>query len=217
VSLPLQRSIVAASGDARLVVLDNLYMYGRSDGPLREDTPVRPCSKKGSLRAQLAEELLSCGRSVAIARASDFLGPSLTGSFLGAPFWSKVKAGKPVDVLGDPDLPHAFTYTPDVAEALALLGEHDDEGVFHVPSIDTTLRAVVDAYARSLGVTIALRRVPAWVLAAASPFSPLLREVREMAYLWREPLRVDASKLTARFGLRATSLERAVATSLAAA
>ena len=38
-------------------------------------------------------------------------------------------AGKPAQVLGNPDLPHTYTYIPDIGEALVLLAERDMFGV----------------------------------------------------------------------------------------
>jgi hypothetical protein len=35
-------------------------------------------------------------------------------------------AGKTTTVLGDPDLPHTYTYLPDIGEGLAVVGEHPD-------------------------------------------------------------------------------------------
>src|SRR5512137_907557 len=61
----IQANLVAGAGKAgaRLVVLDNLYAYGRTGGrPMSEDTPFAPCSRKGEIRARLAEELLAAAR-----------------------------------------------------------------------------------------------------------------------------------------------------------
>lgn len=42
---------------AKLIFFDNVYMYGRVDGPMTEETPYNPCSRKGELRAQMANAL----------------------------------------------------------------------------------------------------------------------------------------------------------------
>ena len=49
----------AAQVGARLVYADDTWMYGRVDGPMTEDTPWRPVSTKGVLRAWIAERVLS--------------------------------------------------------------------------------------------------------------------------------------------------------------
>jgi hypothetical protein len=58
-------NLLAAAGrnSARLVVLDNVYMLGRPDGkPLDEDTPLRPYSRKGEVRARVSERMWEAQR-----------------------------------------------------------------------------------------------------------------------------------------------------------
>src|SRR5208282_5032879 len=42
---------------AKLVFFDNVYMYGKVHGPMTEETPFNPCSKKGEIRAKTAVQL----------------------------------------------------------------------------------------------------------------------------------------------------------------
>ncbi len=67
---------------AKLLFFDNVYMYGRVDGPMTEETPYDPSSRKGDLRARIATQLMSEVRkgniTAAIARAADFYGPGTT-------------------------------------------------------------------------------------------------------------------------------------------
>jgi hypothetical protein len=70
-------NLIAAAAGARLVVLDNVYMLGRPGGrPLDEETPMRPCSRKGDIRARVADRLFDAHRRGQIlatsGRASDF-------------------------------------------------------------------------------------------------------------------------------------------------
>lgn len=44
---------------AKLIFFDNVYMYGKTDGPMTEDTPYDPSSRKGDLRARIATQLMS--------------------------------------------------------------------------------------------------------------------------------------------------------------
>ena len=77
----------AGSAGARLVYCDNLYMYGRPEGPLTEETARRPEGPKGRLRLRLEETLLEAheaGRVEAvIGRGSDFFGPGAANSVAG--------------------------------------------------------------------------------------------------------------------------------------
>src|SRR5258708_5315358 len=61
---PMRRGLRegAARSGTKLVQLDNVYMLGAPSGPMTEESPVAPVSKKGALRAQLAEETLAASR-----------------------------------------------------------------------------------------------------------------------------------------------------------
>ena len=115
-------NLIAAAGrsGARLVVLDDVYMLGRPQGkPLDEETPPRPCSRKGEIRARVAERMWEAHRRSDVrattGRASDFYGPGGTLTHLGDQFWRPAIAGKQARVLVDPDAVHTYHYIPDVA------------------------------------------------------------------------------------------------------
>jgi nucleoside-diphosphate-sugar epimerase len=89
----------AARAGARLVVLDNLYMIGRPGGrPVTEDTPSRPVSQKGEIRARCADRLFEAHRRGAVravsGRASDYYGPGGVQTHLGERFWRPALAGQ---------------------------------------------------------------------------------------------------------------------------
>src|SRR5436305_13979072 len=59
---------------AKLIFFDNVYMYGKVNGLMTEETPYNPCSKKGKVRAAIATQLLkeakTGGLKALIARAA---------------------------------------------------------------------------------------------------------------------------------------------------
>ena len=65
---------------AKLLFFDNVYMYGKVDGPMTEQTPYAPVSRKGEIRAQIATALMDEVKrghlTAMIARAADFYGPA---------------------------------------------------------------------------------------------------------------------------------------------
>ncbi len=219
-TLPIiQANLVAAAAGAgaRLVVLDNLYAYGRTGGrPMDESTPQRPSSRKGEIRARLHEALMEAARRgevrVAVGRASDFFGPNAgAGSHLGERFWRGVLAGKAGDLIVDPDVPHTYHFTRDVAAGLAALGlDPGAGGLFMLPCEPAvTTRELVARFAAALGRPIAIRRLPPLLLSAAALFVPLMRELKEMQYQWDEPFVVSDAKLRGRFGPLSTPLDLA--------
>ena len=151
---PLQRGVLdgAARAGARLVVLDNLYSYGPPRGAdLVETMPANPTSTKSQTRAAMTEELLdahAAGRvEVAIGRASDYFGPGTTRSALGETVFGTALAGRTAQVMGDPDQPHSYSYTPDVAAGLITLGTAAGAvgQVWHLPvATPRTTRQVIE-------------------------------------------------------------------------
>jgi nucleoside-diphosphate-sugar epimerase len=218
---PLIDAAVAAARDtgARLVVLDNLYAFGRTAGaPMRPEGPFEPCSRKGALRKRLAERLLDAhargDAPVAIARGSDFVGPGIVRAHLGERFFQRVFAGKPGECLGDPDQPHAFTYGDDVARGLATLGTTDravDGRIWHLPTLEArSMRGWASALGGALAMEVRVEPLPGWMLAALGLISPVMRELREMRYQWEEPYLVDDSAFRRELGLQPTPLDEQV-------
>ena len=224
--VPLARGITegAARNGARLVTLDNLYMYRvPADGRLAEDTPIGPTSRKGALRAEAAAIMLDAHTrgdlSVVIGRASDFFGPRCTNSILGDRFWTKLFAGRPVELLGDPDQPHTYSYGPDVADALVTLGQIDPTlstgadvygRVWHLPALpaESTLTWVT-RFAYAVGVEPRFTRLSPLLLRVAGLFLPEAAELPEMIYQWRTPYILDDSQFRARFNVAPTPLATA--------
>jgi nucleoside-diphosphate-sugar epimerase len=214
-------NLIAASAKAgaRLVVLDNLYMLGRTGGkPMNEDTPVSPCSGKGEIRARAAERLFDAHRRGEVravcGRASDFYGPRGTaGTHLGDFFWKPALGGKTARVLIDPDAIHTYHYIPDVAAGLAVLGTCEDDALgrpWMLPCAPAeTLRQLVARMSRALGRPLRVGRVPRWIVRIAGLVVPLMRELDEMMYQWEEPFIVDDRRFRERFGAVPTDRDAA--------
>jgi nucleoside-diphosphate-sugar epimerase len=224
----LQAGVLAAAEatGARLVSMENVYMYGRPAGrPLTEDRAHDAHTTKGRLRSRMSRELLAAhdaGRvEVAIGRASDYFGPRGGGqSNLGDRVFPAALAGKTATVLGDPDQPHTYSYIPDIGEGLAVLGEHPDAPgqVWHLPNDpDTrTTRQLVEIVYRHAGHPRArLRAVPPLMLRAMGLANPTVRELVEMQYQFAEPFIVDSSRIADKLDVRATPTEEALADTLA--
>jgi nucleoside-diphosphate-sugar epimerase len=223
----LQAAVLAAAeaAGARLVSMENVYMYGRPAGrPLTEDRAYDAHTMKGQLRGRMARDLLDAHDAghveVAIGRASDYFGPrGGAQSNLGDRLFPAALAGKTAGVLGDPDQPHTYTYIPDIGEGLAVLGEHPDAPgqVWHLPNDpDTrTTRQLVDIVYRQAGHARGkLRSLPPVLLRALGLVSPTMRELVEMQYQFAEPFIVDSSKIANKLGVEATPLEQALADTL---
>ena len=213
--------LIAAAGKAgaRLVVLDSLYMLGRTGGkPMNEETPMNPCSRKGEIRARAATRLFDAHRSGQLravsGRASDFYGPrGEVASHLGSFFWKSALAGKTGRVVVDADAIHTYHYIPDVAAGLAVLGTCDEDALGRAWMLPCqpaeTLRDLVARMARVHGQPLRIARMPRWMLRTLALFVPLMRELDEMMYQWNEPFIVDDRRFRDRFGVLPTDRDEA--------
>ncbi|MEO7269011.1 MAG: NAD-dependent epimerase/dehydratase family protein [Knoellia sp.] len=219
----LQAGVLAAAQahGARLVSMENVYMYGRPNGrPLTEDRSHDAHTHKGQLRSRMSRELLAAhhaGRvEVAIGRASDYFGPrGGAQSNLGDRLFPAALTGRTATVLGNPDQPHTYTFIPDIGEGLAVLGEHPDGPgqVWHLPNDpDTrTTRQLVDVVYRLAGQSrTRLRQVHPLLLRAAALTNPTVRSLLEMQYQFDESFIVDSARIITRLGVSATPIERAL-------
>lgn len=233
---PLQDALVRAAlkEGALLVASENLYMYARGER-IGEGTRIDPPSRKGRIRQALHESLQEAGRKEGLnwvtARASDYYGPGAEGQsvFGSERFLEPLRAGKRVSFIGDPDVPHSYTYLGDFGRALALLA--GDPGTWGrswiVPNAPAlTTRQVGVLFVRALERRLTAQgntgrplredfgRLPRGLLRFLGLFDPVIRELDEMLYQKEEAYLVDGSELGARLGLEPTSLEAGVEASL---
>lgn len=221
---PLQAGVLAgaAAAGAKLVVLENLYMYGPNGGvPMREDTPMRATGPRGVTRKRMTEALFEAHRAglvqVVSARASDFYGPGVSQSLVGADLFTKALAGKRVTLTVDPTLPHTVSFIPDVGEALVRLGE-DDRALgraWHVPNAPAVplgefVRMVFASAGKEAKVTYLPRAVTHALLPVMGVFVPPVRGLTENLHQTYEPFIVDDSAYKNTFGDHATPLQEGI-------
>jgi nucleoside-diphosphate-sugar epimerase len=216
--VPIAEAIVgaAAAASAKLVVMDNLYMYGRPEGPMTETAPRNARGKKGRVRIRLEQLLLDAHRAgrvpVAIGRASDFYGQYANS----APMMLVVRpalAGRRASWLGSLDAPHTFSYLPDVAWGLATLGAHEQAfgEIWHLPAAEPlTGRQFGGLVFETVGAPLRIGLIPKPVMALGGLFSTMIRESSEVLYQFEDPFVMGAGKFTRAFGSRSTSHRAAV-------
>lgn len=222
---PLQAGVLAgaAGAGAKLVSMENVYMYGPTGGkPLVESLPYAAQTRKGKVRAGMATALLAAHQQgnvrVAIGRAADFFGPRVRVSAMGERVFPAALAGKAVQVLGNPDLPHTYTYMSDIGKALVILGEAEEAlgQVWHIPSATTvTTRQFLQMVGEAIGKPVRIQTAPKLLLQLLGLFNADLREVLEMIYQFEEPFIVDGGKFTQAFGHQATPLPAAIQATVA--
>jgi nucleoside-diphosphate-sugar epimerase len=221
----LQAAILdgAAVNAAKLIVAENLYMYGDTEGQLiREDLPYAARTRKGKVRGEMALALLEAHRlgkvRVAMGRGADFYGPGVRSSSLGERTILPLLQGKPAEMTVSLDQPHTYTYISDFGEALAILGEREEAlgQAWHVPNPPTlTQRELVTLFFKEARVEPKFSVMSKTMLMLGGLFIPAAREMVEMTYEFEKPFRVDAGKFIRSFGDVATPHETAVKETLA--
>jgi len=201
---------------AKLIFFDNVYMYGKVDGVMREDTPMVPCSAKGKVRTTVAQMLLDAINEkrvdALIARSADFYGPDAPRTFTEPMIIDPLQKGSAAMWMLNADLPHSLTFTLDAAKALIALARDDTSWnqVWHLPTAQAiTGRMFVRLVAEAYGVEPKLRVLPKWILTVMGWFLSMIRENNEMLYQFAYPYRFDSSKFEARY-FRATPYEEGI-------
>jgi nucleoside-diphosphate-sugar epimerase len=217
---PMQAAVIegAASAGAKLVALENLYMYGPTGGAsLTEDLPYDATGRKGMTRARMAQDLLEAHRAgklrVTIGRASDYFGPRGLLTAMGERVFYPAIAGKKAQVMGDPDQPHSYSYIPDIAKGLAILGERNeaDGEAWHLPNEPAlTTRQFIEQVYSAAGTEVGIQAMPRPMVSVVGLFNGNVRELKEMLYEFEEPFVVDHSRFEAAFGGYATPLAEAI-------
>ena len=121
-------NVIAAARRAGATILfpGNVFGLGRqTDGPLDETAPNKPSSRKGSVRVQMEQALSRAasesGPRVIVLRAGDYFGPTVRNWSVDLIFRNAAR-GRPMRILGRPDVTHQWAYAPDLARlGLALL------------------------------------------------------------------------------------------------
>lgn len=221
----LQAGTMAAAeaSGAKLIVMENLYMYGHTGGqPMTETTPFNAHTRKGQLRARMHETLMAAHRDGKIravtGRAADFVGPRVLESALGERVFYPALEGKAASILGKADRLHTYSYVPDVGKALVTMGAHDAAlgQAWHIPNAPTiTTRAYIERIYAETGHPARIAAAPKPILWLLGRFNPVIREVYEMVYQFEEPFVVDHSKYAAAFGDHSTPVEEVVPATVA--
>jgi nucleoside-diphosphate-sugar epimerase len=197
---------------AKLVFFDNVYMYGKVNGPMTEETPFNPSSKKGEIRAKIASSLISEWKSGAltamIARAADFYGPNTRNGVPNVLVFEPLSKGQKASWLVNDSVPHSYTYTVDAAQSLVSLAESPTawNQTWHVPTTPNppTGKEFVAMAAREFGIAPRYRVLSRPIIRLVGLFNSDVRESYEMLYQSDSPYLFDSSKFAKAFGFSGT-------------
>ena len=216
---PLMRHVIDAckAHQAKLIFFDNVYMYDRDHlAHMTEETPIRPTSQKGAIRAEIAKMLLTevqqGNLTASIARSADFYG--LKNSVLTEMVAKNLSQGKKAMWIAGINTIHTFTFTPDAAKATAILGNTPEafNQVWHLPTDRSplTVKHWIELFAQTLHVKPRETVLPVWLLSLLGLFMPVMKEFKDMSYQYDRDYIFDSRKFEQRFNFTPTRPEEGV-------
>lgn len=211
-ALPMLDSSIAAAkaAGARIVFPGTVYNFGPDAFPfIAETSPQKPKTRKGAIRVAMEARLKAAsteGVRVLIVRAGDFVGCHGGNNWFAQGLVKPGKRLRSVTYPGRRDVGHAWAYLPDLAETIVRLVERESDltgfDVFHFGGhwFEKGVE-IAEMTRRAAGVPNApIRRFPWFAVYLLAPFVETFREMLEMRYLWKVPVRLDNAKLVAFLG-----------------
>lgn len=204
----------AKANNARLIFFDNVYMYGLVKGIMTEDTPYNPCSKKGEVRAKIAENLMGEVKAgnikACIARAPDFYGAGTMNSYFDMMVLSKFAKKQSAQWMGNPSALHSFILVSDAAKAVATLGKNpqSDQQIWHLPTAKPLSGlSFINLAAKAFDTKPKFMRVNKLMLKALGLFNPLIKNTVEMYYQNEFDYQFNSDKFESTFSMNPTAYQ----------
>ena len=205
--------------NTKLIFFDNVYMYGKVEGKMTEETPYNPCSKKGEVRAKIARaletEMENGNIKALIARSADLYGPYISSNSI--PFvmvFQQLLYGKKADWIINANVPHSFTYTMDTAKSMYRLSQDDDNygQVWHIPTCSPSLtgKEFVEIVATELNQSTKVTEIKKIFMWIGGFLNPIVKENLEMTYQYEYPYIFDSSKYENKYNRAPTSYEQGI-------
>jgi nucleoside-diphosphate-sugar epimerase len=214
-------NIIAAchQTQAKLLFFDNVYMYGETSGPMTEETPYNPSSRKGDLRARIATQLMSEVRKgniiATIARSADFYGPGAEKTSIpNILVFQRLLKGQKAQWMVNAQARHSFTYTPDAAKALCQLARDDNSWnqVWHLPTAQQPLTGAgfIERAASVLHKAGKYTVLPKWMIRLGGIFDRTTAELYEMLYQYESEYIFDSTKFETAYSFQPTPYEQGI-------
>ncbi len=217
----IQNVIDACSeGGIPLIFFDNVYMYGLVEGRMTEETPYNPRSKKGEIRAAIADKIMENVRqgnlTASIARSADFYGPAANStSILNIMVINKLAGGSKANWIGNDHVTHSYTFIPDAGKALHLMASDPSSfnQVWHLPTTNPAPngKEYVEMIAAALKVRPRHMTLNGFMIRLAGLFDKTISELYEMMYQTTHPYIFDSAKFEKHFLFEPTSYEEGIA------
>jgi nucleoside-diphosphate-sugar epimerase len=204
---------------SKLVFVDNIYAYAKNEvAHMTEESRIAPETKKGKVRAQLIhmieDAIKNKNLTAIIARSADFYGTDAKTSLLQISVFDKFKKGQKAFWQSDASKIHSFTYTPDAAKAIAILGNSAGAGnqTWHLPTSPErwTGSDFIKCVAEEMNVKPKYFILNKIMIRLTGIFSPVVKELYEMQYQNDQDYFFDSSKFEKQFSFTPTNYDKGI-------
>lgn len=203
----------------KLVFFDNIYMYAPEEvSHMTEKSRIAPATKKGKVRAELIKMIFDANEkrklTAMVTRSADFYGKNVKTGFLNIGVFDNFKKNKRAFWQSDANKIHSFTYVPDAAKAVALLGNTPDayNQVWHLPTSSErwTGKDFINYIAKQMNVKPRYYILSKFMISLFGIFSATIKELKEMQYQNDRDYFFDSSKFDNKFKLQPTTYEKGI-------
>ena len=216
----LMKNVIDAckKNKSKLVFFDNVYSYGRVNGWMTEESPTKPDSEKGKVRAELNKMIMNeveqGNLKAMIAKAADFYGPDTPLSFVNIMVFENFKKGKKAQWFIDVNKKHSFTYTPDAGKGTAILGNTESayNQIWHLPTNRNVLtgKEFIELSAKAMSVKPDYTIVKKWMVQMLGLFNKVIKESVEMLYQNDSDYLFNSTKFEKTFNFKPISYEEGI-------
>lgn len=207
----------ASQNQAMIIFPGNVYNYGNLP-MIHEDSPQNPCTRKGALRVELElmlREAAQVGKcKVLNVCLPDFWGSNVLNEGI-KPFFVNALNGKSLPYSVRVDIPHQMVFTKDAAEIMVRLMQRGltkpYENYNYGGYIHPTMKGFLNQISRLANAPEKIQVYPKWLFSILGMFMPIMKEVKEMLYLFENSMILDDRKVRALFpDFKETSLDKAI-------
>ncbi|MBS2970932.1 NAD(P)H-binding protein [Metabacillus sp. KIGAM252] len=216
----MKNAINAAKAEnAKLIIIDNIYAYGKQNGKKVEETAQKsPHTKKGQIRLSLEKMVKESGVSYMILHFPDYYGPNAENTLLHQTL-KPVSSNKRTIFIGDLNSKREYIYTPDGAKAaVALAMKEDSFGQnWNIPGSGVISgKELMQIFQREAAYTKPVLKIGKRTIWLMGLFDRNMKEMREMMYLYENPVILSGEKYQNHIGiLPATPYEAGISKTLA--
>ncbi|WP_305970161.1 MULTISPECIES: epimerase [unclassified Mameliella] len=218
----LTEQVIAAAraSGATVIVPGNVYVFGK-DAPEAFDPGVPHAARNplGRVRIEMEQTYRDAGIPVILLRAGDFLDTAASGNWFDLQMAPSLKKGV-LTYPGDPAVPHAWAFLPDMARAAVALAERREMlprfAEVNFPGYTLTGQDMAGLIGGTLKRQVRVKRMAWWPVRLAALVWPLGAKLVEMRYLWDKPHHLTKDSFDALLpDFRSTPVDDALAAAVA--